>query len=78
VGWAKSKFERHAENCFNQNFIVFAHNVLQSLSSWRKVFWLAASITMAGAIAFAVLASDQLQDWAEEKKCDQGGKTERA
>jgi len=35
---------------------------------------LAASITMAGAITFAVLASDQLQDWAEEKKCDQGGK----
>jgi len=53
-------------------------NVLQSLNSWRNVFWLAASITMAGAITFAVLASDQLQDWAEEKKCDQGGKIERA
>ena len=53
-------------------------NVLQSMNSWRNVFWLAASITMSGAITFAVLASDQLQDWAEEKKCDQGGKIERA
>ncbi|CAK8695861.1 unnamed protein product [Clavelina lepadiformis] len=47
-----------------------------SVSSWKKVFWLAAAIGAFGAVIFLIFASDQLQTWAKGEDLTRSEKQE--